>query len=121
MHSFERRTVGGRPWVESGAGSRPKLHGSQCPLATTYANAASTTQANAALNGGVERFKRWNVSVSGWSQHRGIEVELEFIGCALHQVALDEVDAGQPQGCRGIRVFDAVADHLNAEPMRAIA
>src|SRR3546814_10045938 len=46
--------------------------------------------------------------------------EVEAARRVLHEVALDVVDAADPQRRRGLRVLDLLADHLQPEPVRAL-
>ena len=49
-----------------------------------------------------------------------MEIETQIAADALHQVALDEVDAAHPHRRRGLGVFDLLPDHLQAHPVRQI-
>src|SRR3546814_15893131 len=46
--------------------------------------------------------------------------EVEAARRVLHEVALDVVDAADPQRRCGLRVLDLLADHLQPEPVRAL-
>src|SRR3546814_12254723 len=46
--------------------------------------------------------------------------EVEAARRVLHEVALDVVDAADPQRRRGLRVLDLLAAHLQPEPVRAL-
>ena len=60
-------------------------------------------------------------SEHGASKQRVLEVEIHRVGGALHQIALQEVDAAEPQRRRGLRILDVLPDHLQPQTMGAVA
>src|SRR3954466_4752102 len=50
--------------------------------------------------------------------HRRVEIESKVVSGALHEIALDEIDACAPQCGRAARVFDARRDDLHAALVR---